>query len=434
MNRIKIYRRLAVLAAPGLLLAATACKDEPDKYEHTSGVPTIEYVRSTDPNASDSLLTGAFLSNTVCLVGENLRSIHELYFNDQQANLNTSLITDNYLIVDLPSKIPGRVTDNLYMVTWGGDTIPYPFKSLVPAPKAVNMSCEWAPAGSVATIYGDYFVNDPTFMLTVTDANGVEAHVKSMTQTKLEIEIPANWEPGYLTVSSIYGNGRTKFRYKDDVNILFDWDGSHGGHATAHGWRSGVVHNPGDDSFEALDGGYLYFGGTDMGGEVGSTWAEDQFAFNYWPEKGTEYGNLSSRPEFAKLISQNGIAGLQIKFEVMVPSSNPWMSSSLQMIFTSYDDVNYAAAQNSYVSDPTLPRGLWTPWVTTGTYDTADQWATVSMPLSAFSSAFDGTSAGSAIGVDKLDGLTFFVWNGGVPGTDCSPVICIDNIRVVPIE
>jgi len=31
-----------------------------------------------------------------------------------------------------------------------------------------------------------------------------------------------------------------------------------------------------------------------------------------------------------------------------------------------------------------------------------------------------------------ISGLTFFVWNGGVSGTDCNPVICIDNIRVVP--
>lgn len=30
--------------------------------------------------------------------------------------------------------------------------------------------------------------------------------------------------------------------------------------------------------------------------------------------------------------------------------------------------------------------------------------------------------------------FTFFLWNGGVEGTDCTPELDIDNIRVVPIN
>ena len=32
------------------------------------------------------------------------------------------------------------------------------------------------------------------------------------------------------------------------------------------------------------------------------------------------------------------------------------------------------------------------------------------------------------------DGFSFFLWNGGVEGTDCTPKLDIDNIRVVPIN
>lgn len=428
--------RLALLMGLGAMsLGFTSCNDEPDKYEHTGGKPSIEYIRSTDPNAADSLLTGAFLGNTVAIVGENLTAIHKLYFNDQQAVLNTSLITSRSLLVDLPSQIPAKVTDCLYMETWDGETIAYPFKSLVPAPKASNMSCEWANAGTTATIYGDYFVNDPSFEMTVADAAGHTAEITSMTQTQVTFEVPETWEPGYVYITSIYGKGKSKFRYKDDMNILFDWDGTHGGHDLAHGWRNGVVHNPGDDeAIVAVDGPYLYFGGADIAGDVGASWAEDNFSFNYWPEPGAGYEKLSARPEFASIIAKEGIQGMQMKMEVLVPASNPWMSSSLQIIFTPYDVVNYGAASNAFISDATLPRGLWTPWQTTGSYDTAGQWVTVTLPLSTFSMAFDGTSAGSPIDQSCLDGLTMFVWNGGVPGTDCSPVICIDNIRVVPIE
>lgn len=434
-----IFSSKLALAAGVLTLgfAVVSCEDEPDKFKPSDGVPEVRYIRSTDPATSDSMITGAYLSNTICIVGENLKSIHELYFNDQPAVLNTSLITDNYLIVDIPSTIPTEVSDSIYMVNWAGVVTGYHFKALVPAPKASTMSCEWAPGGSQATIYGDYFVNDPTEPMTITDSKGNAAVIdlESFSQSAVTITVPDGWEPGYLTLTSIYGKARSKFRYKDDMNILFDWDGSHGGHDLGHGWRNGVVHADGDDEgIEAIDGSYIYFGGTDMGGDVGATWAEDQFSFNYWPEPSAGYETLRSRSEFASIIGANGVNNLQIKFEVFVPASNPWMSSAMQIMFSPMDVVSYATANNAYFSDTTFPRALWNPWQASGSYDTGGHWATVSVPLSTFTFTHEGAQAGTGIDESYLDGLTFFVWNGGVAGTDCSPVICIDNIRVVPIE
>lgn len=132
----------AVMVATGFSL--TACEDEPDKYEVADGLPVLKYVRVTDPAASDSLLVGQYMNNTVCLVGDNLRSIYELYFNDQKAILNTSYITDHTLIVNVPKEIPAEVTDKLYMITRSKDTVSYDFKVLVPAPEVKSMSCEFA--------------------------------------------------------------------------------------------------------------------------------------------------------------------------------------------------------------------------------------------------------------------------------------------------
>ena len=60
--------------------ATAACEDEPDKYEVAGGLPVVKYVRTPLAAEADSLLTGAYMSNTVVLVGENLRSIYEIYF------------------------------------------------------------------------------------------------------------------------------------------------------------------------------------------------------------------------------------------------------------------------------------------------------------------------------------------------------------------
>ena len=52
-----------LLVATGFSL--TSCEDEPDKYEVASGYPTVNYVRVTDIAASDSLLTGAYMSSNI---------------------------------------------------------------------------------------------------------------------------------------------------------------------------------------------------------------------------------------------------------------------------------------------------------------------------------------------------------------------------------
>ena len=116
MKAMRYIKGLVAAGAVILGMMTTACEDEPDKYEIADGLPSVSYVRMTDPAVADSLITGAYMSNTICLVGENLRSVYELYFNDQKAVLNTSLITDNTLIVDVPSAIPEVVTNKIYLV------------------------------------------------------------------------------------------------------------------------------------------------------------------------------------------------------------------------------------------------------------------------------------------------------------------------------
>ena len=123
MKLMKYIKGLVIVGAVLSGVMMTSCEDEPDKYEIADGLPTVNYIRMTDPEVADSLITGAYMSNTICLVGENLRSVYELYFNDQKAILNTSLITDNTLIVDIPSTIPSVVTNKIYLINKNHETV-----------------------------------------------------------------------------------------------------------------------------------------------------------------------------------------------------------------------------------------------------------------------------------------------------------------------
>ena len=413
-----------VLAA----LALTACSDQPDKYQPTGGSPQVQYIRL--PESADSIITQSYMQRTICLVGSNLRSVRRMFFNDKEAVLNSSFITDNTLLVDIPGEIPSAVTDKIYMVNGDGDTTTYAFHVIVPPPSVMSMSSEYAPAGEEVTITGDYFIQDPYKPLQIRFNNGTLAatDIKSITKNSITFTMPAGATAGRVIVESVYGKGESVFVYKDTRNIIFDFDGSHGGMAQGHGWRPGNI-RPG-----GIDGNYLYFGGVKMLGKVGATWAEDNFAMNYWPEPDAGFPELSGIPTIAAMLDTCGIADLVLKFECRVPANKAWSASALQAIFTGNADVTYATANSQYYGNKDLPRGLWIPWQATGNYNTGDKWVTVSMPLSAFNKTGDGQTAGSLLTKERLTGFTFFLWNGGVEGFDCEPELYIDNVRLVPAK
>lgn len=425
---MKINKIFAALALSAGFLAVS-CEDQPDAFVQADGVPTLHYVRYAD---RDILIDQAFMEEAVCLVGDNLRSVNRLLFNDQEAILNTSYMTANTIVVTVPGELATVQTDSIYMITAAADTVSYPFKVLPPVPSVKSMSCEWAAPGTVASIYGDYFIGSEGSPVVVEFPNATVTDFKKVSKTELQFTIPETALPGKVKVTTASGTTASPFQYLDSRNILFDWDGSRGGLAMGSGWRDGskVLRTPGQDEWEAIDGNYILFSG-DLAGVAGDTWNEDPFSFNYWSNPSGGVPELSSRPEFAALIEQYGVAGLQVKFECLVPASNPWSSCALQVIWSSraVDDVY----TNAYFSDMTLPRGLWMPWKSTGSYDTNGEWVTVSLPLSGFNKTCDGNDI-SGMNADQFAGLAFFVWHGGVEGTDCSPKIAIDNIRVVPLK
>ena len=400
---------IAVIITTGLTFQS--CDDNPDKYEMTDGVPEVYYVRIPEPASADSLLVQAFMENTICLVGTNFRSIKELWFNDQRAILNSSFITDNTLLVTVPKTIPKVVTNKFYMVTKTNDTISYDFGVQVPQPYVASISCEYAHDGDIATLYGDYFIDDPNVPLTISMAGNIPVtEIISVEKTQVKFKIPAGSQKGYLTVKSIYGVGRSHFQFRDDRGMILDWDELNAN----GGWRSGKVKSTDP---EGISGNYVYFTGS-LSGDPTVDWKEDDFSFNLW-------GIANGRPE-GDLFS-TAPAESVLKFEINVTKS--WSSLALQMIFTPWS----LKDTNTYIADPAFPRGLWRPWQGLASGYTTDGWVTVSIPLTEFKYTRDGTVSQMA-GPGHYGGLTFFVYHGGIVGTDCTPYICIDNIRVVSAE
>ena len=422
-----------------MLIAAAAlgfasCEDYPDAFVLADGKPTVNYVRNAD---RDVLIEQAYMGEVVCFVGENLCSVRELFFNDQKAVLNTSFMTENTLVAAVPGNLPKVKPDKVYMITKEKDTLSVDFKVMMPAPQLKSMSCEFQQPGTDVTIYGNYFSEPMTLMFE--DGNGaVVTSFKSVSMTEITFTIPADAKPGKIKLETESGLARSPFSYYDFCGgLITDFDG--GTDVVPQGWNfSGTYSSEG-----GILGNYVELKSASAMSPDGG-WNED-FKIDFWcgTWDGDPMDNMSGAGvPICNIIDFTNWQNMALKFELYIPSSNPWMAGAMQLIFCSADKAaNDSWQNNKFVHTSAedggldLCRGLYRPWETTGSFDTGDKWITVTVPFSEFTYNADGTSG--AVPLAKPEDFATFViwpWSGGVNGTECTPVFRIDNLRAVPVK
>jgi len=452
----KIFKGLSLMLAVGALVATTACDDEPDKYEIAGGTPTVNYIRPVSLASSDSLLTEASMGTTVCIVGENLRSITALSFNDQAAVLNTSYMTDHTMIVTVPTEIPNDVTDKIYMVNNSEDTTTFDFHVIIPAPVVSAMSNEWAAAGEEVTIKGDYFLDYDNFNLQVNfgkDYTLNRSNILEITKNAIRFTMPADAPQGEkISVTSIYGSAEGAFQYKDSRGMLFDFDTPcYTGEVLGnHGWHARTITSDGT----SLSGNYLILGEAAMGADGG--WNDGNFSFEYWPGNWQDPETYSTHPRMQDIADFSSPESLNLKFEMNIPEGNAWSAAPMQIYFGSETMVSttaagvsdiygsvLAGANNTFFHEQgKLSRGLYMPWKDAEglLYHTSGQWTTVTIPLTEFVWDYDGNKITSTLqSPADFGAFNIFIVKGAYndktalpDGVDCNPIIKIDNIRVVP--
>ena len=431
MKRYIINIMLIAAAALGF----ASCEDYPDAFELADGVPTIHGIRYAD---RDVLIQQAYMGEVVCFMGDNLCSVRELYFNDLKAVLNTSFMTEHTLVAAVPSNLPGKRTDKVYMITKDKDTVTVDFKVMLPAPQIKSMSCEFQKPGEEVTVYGNYFTEPMSVVFE--DGNGAEVTTfKSLSMTEATFVIPADAKPGKIKVTTESGVARSSFSYYDFCGgLITDFDG--GTDVVPQGWNfTGTYSSEG-----GIMGNYVELKSANPMSADGA-WNED-FKIDFWcgTWDGDPMDNMSGPGvPICNIIDFTNFQNMALKFELYIPSSNPWMAGAMQLIFCSSDKAaNDSWQNNTFVhassSDPAgldLCRGLYRPWEATGSFDTGDKWITVTVPFSEFTYNSDGTAG--KVPLEKPEDFATFViwpWSGGVNGVECTPVFRIDNIRAVPVK
>ena len=420
----RYIKNIVLMAAAALGFAS--CEDYPDAFVLADGVPTVDYVRYAD---RDVLIEQAFMGEIICFVGENLQSVRELYFNDQPAVLNTSFMTEKTLVAAVPGTLAKVTTDKAYLITKNQDTVSVDFRVLLPAPIMTSMSCEYQPQGTDVTIYGNYF-KEP--MSVIFEGGATVTSFKKVDMTEVTFTIPADAKAGRVKVETESGAARSPFMYLDDRGLITDFDGTTD--VVPQGWNfSGEYKSEG-----GIDGNYVELKSASP--LTASGWHED-FKIEFW------CGNWGGDP--MGITSGTGVpicyvvdftdwANMALKFELCIPSSNPWTAASMQILFAGVDKVaNDDGLQNNtyWEASTGICRALYHPWATTGSFDTADKWITVTIPFKEFTYNADGTSG--SIPLQKPEdfaSLAIWAWSGGLSGDDCNPIFRFDNIRAVPVK
>ena len=371
------------------------------------------------------------MEESVCLVGENLRSVNELFFNDQKAILNTSFMTDNTLLVSVPKNMATVTTNKIYLITAAKDTVKYDFQVLPPAPVIKSMSNEWAAVGEVVSILGDYFFASDTEPVQVSFPNAEVTEFISVEKTKISFKVPEGAVEGKIKVSTMSGTAQSVFHYRDSRGIITNFDGATD--VVPQGWNIAATYS----SEGGLDGQYVQLGPSDLD-ETGA-WNE-QLKLPFW------CGNWNGDPmsitsgpgiPICNFIDFTNFKNMGIKFELCIPESNPWSSAAMQVIFTSAEVcANDSWQNNTYIhTDKGLCRGIYRPWEASGSFHTSGKWITVTIPFSEFVYNADGSKGSVPLqSPNDFASLIIWPWDGGVAGTACTPIFRIDNIRAVPVK
>ncbi|MBN8651337.1 MAG: hypothetical protein J0L67_07910 [Cytophagales bacterium] len=383
---MKPTKHISLLVAFALSVLLFSCNED------ETGTPVINYIRVTNPVASDSLLVAAGQGQMIAIMGDNLQNTKEVWFNDLKALVLPTFVTKTNIILRVPSQIPNEITNTLKLVFYNGESLLYDFTVDISEPVINRMKSEYVVAGGEAIFYGNYFYAP----LTVTFGGGVEGEIISVTDQELHVRIPAGVQPGPVTIASNFGEAESNFWFMDNRNLIMDFDIPLSGSGDLwhpSGGPSAILASHPD--FPNISGGFLR-SRLDYGAWG---WAEMLTGVATAPE----LANMKNIPEEALL----NPTSYSLKFEINTHA--PLTGAA----FNIYIGNNVGGANRGYNGDGYT----WLP-----NFNTEGAWETITIPWQTFYEAnrfpYSETGYGISIVVQGPNAATLNY--------------AIDNMRVVP--
>jgi len=215
----KVFPFFLLLSLCGAVLFS--CKDDADDGPK----PKVSYIITADAAAKDSLLVGANAGNYIIIVGENLTSVVQIYFDDVKATLNPVYVTDNYIILQVP-EVSGS-TQWVILKTKKGVETRYAFAVNIPAPVVTMFYCEFVPAGETLRMKGNYFIKPKVFFYGEDGVELIEGVIDEGKSSTREIYVTVPEKAGYsmpIVVENGSGRAESRIFFRDQRNMIIDFD------------------------------------------------------------------------------------------------------------------------------------------------------------------------------------------------------------------
>ncbi|MBL0742827.1 IPT/TIG domain-containing protein [Chryseolinea lacunae] len=232
MNILKRIVRNTMIAA-GLLLGSTAvfmsCSDDSG-----GGAPLLERVSLV---AKDSTTQSGKRGTTYVIFGSNLATTREVYFNDLLAQVNTTLVRNDNIIIRLPDNAPfANVPNKIRVVTEFGSA-ELNFVVEQPGPSIASFDPAFVGAGEIVTIKGEFFEN-----LESVRFDDAEAEVVSSTGKEIQVKVPDGVTSAFIFVTTKAGTVKSTsaFGFKFiiyDEDLVATWQ-KWGGWSSTVDWTS----------------------------------------------------------------------------------------------------------------------------------------------------------------------------------------------------
>lgn len=404
MTKVNIHK-YSILLFILMIAGFTSCKKD------LSAPPSITRVRANFPNPNDSTLSSAGPGQWIVIVGSNLASTREIYFNGYAGAFNNGIFSDTSMVVQIPADMPFATLDqsklNTIRVVNGSGEITYSFPIKPDAPVITSMSNEMAVAGETVTIYGNnfFYIDKVVFPGNIAVTTGITTNNAGNTLT---VTVPAGiTTSGTISIVNRYGTGTSVLLFNDmTTGVIHNWD-----NVSNYSWGAGS-----SNSSATYPNNRGYYGTMNSS-------ALNSGDFGWW--NGNRSLNTNSGQWVPVANLSETLDKFAVKFEINVTSA--WKGASIYIL----KDYSW-----TYVAryEPWLNNGAATDFTTNG-------WQTVVVPLSKFkkkANGLDGTGDPAAslttlLGANGTGSIHFFLVNSGT-ATSTDIATGIDNIRVVRIS
>ncbi|HEY2722974.1 MAG TPA: IPT/TIG domain-containing protein [Chitinophagaceae bacterium] len=162
-------------------------------YDASGNITQTIQPRSNKVVPFDSVTTAGNLGQYYIIYGSNLGSTSSITFNGFSAYFNRALITDNSIVVQVPSKTPyygSQATDSLVVKTLNG-SVAYKFTILSPPPSPTSYSNFNFSTGSEITLTGVGFASVTSVSIAGVAGGTADVSIFSQNDSVLVLQFPS---------------------------------------------------------------------------------------------------------------------------------------------------------------------------------------------------------------------------------------------------